>query len=127
LDINADAELPVLTTVGSYLYINADAELPVLTTVGGYLCINADAELPVLTTVGGFLDINADAELPKLTHAHGVDGELICVCDYGLWLSSDGYFYAGCREKFTKEQALAHWNRRDKRAVMFTKAILGKE
>ena len=32
-------------------------------------------------------------------------------------------FVAGCRGPFTKEQALKHWERRDPRAILFTKAI----
>ena len=39
--------------VTGYLYISADAQLPVLTSVGGSLYIRADAQLPVLTSVGG--------------------------------------------------------------------------
>ena len=63
LYIIADAQLPVLTTVGGSLYIIADAQLPVLTTVGGYLDIRADAKLDALTTIGGYLYISADAKL----------------------------------------------------------------
>ncbi len=36
LDIRADAQLPVLASVGGSLYIRADAQLPVLASVGGY-------------------------------------------------------------------------------------------
>jgi hypothetical protein len=127
LHIRAYADLPALTKVGGFLYVRADAKLPVLVEVTGSLDVRAYADLPALTKVGGFLSITADANLPKLTHAYGVDGVLICTCGYGLWLSDEGYYYAGCRKKFTKEKALRHWNRRDERAVMFTKAILGKE
>ena len=98
-----------------------------LVEVTGYLEIRADAKLPVLATVGGYLEIRADANLPKLTKAHGVDGKLICTCEYGLWVSVDGYFYAGCRSKFSKEEALAHWNRKDERACKFTAAILAQK
>jgi YD repeat-containing protein len=34
-------------------------------------------------------------------------------------------FTAGCRVSLTLEQALAHWDREDARAVLFTKALKG--
>jgi hypothetical protein len=92
-----------------------------LTSVGGDLSIRAEASLPVLTSVSGYLRIDAEASLPVLTHAHGVKGQLVCASTYGLWLSEDGLYYAGCRSKLTKTQALAHWGQReDTRAILFT-------
>jgi hypothetical protein len=43
---------------------------------------------------------------------------------YQLWCTDDGYFYAGCQKRLTREQALAHWDRDDDRAMLFTLAIL---
>ena len=129
LEINADASLPVLTTVGGTLYINADASLPVLATVGGYLEINADASLPVLTTVGGTLYIRADGKFnaPCLAVSHGNKGALLGISGYGLWRSDDGYYFAGCRGPLNAEQALAHWDRSDDRALLFTAIINAAE
>ena len=126
LYIHADAQLPVLATVGGYLYIGADAQLPVLATVGGYLKIFVDAQLPVLATVGGSLYIHADAQLPvletvggslyihadgikfpSLRIAHGVEGRLVAIKEWGLWYSKEFKFYAGCKGPLTKLKALA--------------------
>ena len=123
LIIRADASLPALTSVGGPLDIYAKASLPVLTTVGGSLTISAEAALPVLTTVGDYLSIYARAALPVLTTAHGVPGNLIAVSEYGLWAGSNGLYYAGCQEGFTREQALRHWDREDDRACLYTLAI----
>ncbi|MDQ3270754.1 MAG: hypothetical protein M3Q12_01105 [Pseudomonadota bacterium] len=124
LYIGADASLPALTTVGGSLYIGADASLPALTTVGGSLDIGADASLPALTTVGRYLYIRAGKmTAPMLMVAHGEKGDLLAVSKYGLWRSAEGYYYAGCRGPLSKERALAHWNRTDERAVVFTTAI----
>ena len=71
LDINADAQLPALQTVGGALKINADAKLPALQTVRGGINIKADAQLPALQTVGGWLKIRADAQLPVLQTVGG--------------------------------------------------------
>ena len=124
LYIRADASLPVLTTVGGSLDISADASLPVLTTVGGSLDISADASLPVLTTVGGYLYISAEKlDAPNIDTLHSNKGRLLAVSQYGLWLSHDGYYFAGCRGPLNRAQALKHWKRDDERAVVFTAAI----
>jgi hypothetical protein len=128
LYIRADAQLPALTTVGGYLYIRADAQLPALTTVGGYLYIRADAQLPALTTVGGYLYIRVGKLIaPALTTLHGNRGQLLATSIYGLWLSNDGYYFAGCRGPLSKDAALSHWNRSDERAKIFTAAIKANE
>jgi YD repeat-containing protein len=44
--------------------------------------------------------------------------------DYSLRANSDGTFTAGCRRNLTREQALAHWDRDDDRALLFSFAIL---
>jgi transcription elongation factor len=49
----------------------------------------------------------------------------LCECDgYTLKACTNGTYYAGCRGPFTAEQALAHWDRKDDRACLFTFAIL---
>jgi hypothetical protein len=101
----------------------------VLTTVGGSLDISADAQLPVLTTVGGYLDIRVDAQLPVLTVAHGVKGRLLAIHQYGLWLSEEYKYYAGCKGPLTKNQAIAlskAYNDQET-AQIFIKAILDDE
>jgi hypothetical protein len=76
LDIRAEgASLPVLASVGGWLYIHAEgASLPVLASVGG-LDIHAEgASLPVLASVGGWLYIHAEgASLPVLASVGGLD------------------------------------------------------
>jgi hypothetical protein len=128
LVIRAAATLPALTSVGGRLSICALATLPMLTSVGGSLVIRASITItitmPMLTSVGGRLSISASTTLPALTTAHGVTGRLLCISAWGLWLSDDGLYYAGCRGPLTREAALAHWDRPDERAVMFTAAIL---
>jgi hypothetical protein len=55
---------------------------------------------------------------------HGRIGQAIAQCDgYVLWRDSAGYYYAGCRGPLTREEALAHWDRQDKRARVFSAAI----
>jgi YD repeat-containing protein len=44
--------------------------------------------------------------------------------EYTLYLdNSTKLFTAGCRVNLTLEEALAHWDRTDARAVLFTKAL----
>jgi len=52
-----------------------------------------------------------------LMHSRAVDDE------YTLFVSDDGQVCAGCRGFDTVAEALAHWNRADKRAVLFTSAL----
>ncbi len=52
----------------------------------------------------------------------------IAVCpddDYALVQTDTDHFSAGCRNNLTRERALAHWNRSDARAKLFTAAIKG--
>lgn len=42
---------------------------------------------------------------------------------YALVQTDTDRFSAGCRNNFTRKQALAHWNRSDVRAKLFTAAI----
>lgn len=51
----------------------------------------------------------------------------IAVCPddgYALVQTDTDRFSAGCRNGLTRKQALAHWNRSDARAKLFTAAIL---
>ena len=52
----------------------------------------------------------------------------IAVCPddgYALVQTDTDLFSAGCRNNLTRALALAHWNRRDARAKLFTAAIKG--
>jgi hypothetical protein len=115
LYIRADAQLPVLTSVGGYLDIGADAQLPVLTSVGGSLDIGADAQLPVLTSVGGYLYIRADAQLPVLTSVGGVDITMppvwVCGLEYTVTIL-DLTMRIGCQE-----HSLSDWAGFDNRQI----------
>ena len=74
----------------------------------------------------GNLTITADtlAYAQTLAAAHGQPGRLLAVSGYGLWLSAEGHYYAGCRGPWSKAEALAHWGERtDERAMFFTAAI----
>ncbi len=42
---------------------------------------------------------------------------------FELIMTPDGFFYAGCRRRLTREEALKHWDREDDRACLFTLAI----
>ena len=91
LCIRTDVQLPALQTVGGWLYIYADAQLPALQVVGRTLYINADVQLPALQAVGGELDINADAQLPALQTVRGginikADAQLPALQTVGGWL-----------------------------------------
>jgi len=131
LYVNADFQAPVLTSVGGSLYVNADFQAPVLTSVGGYLDVRADFQAPVLTSVGGYLDVRADCEFsaPLLAIAYGVKGRLIAIHKYGLWLSEDYKYYAGCKGPMTKNQAIALSKVYDDQetAQIFIAAILADE
>jgi hypothetical protein len=61
-------------------------------------------------------------DMPEMMH--GVTGRAIAEHDgYMLWRGDDGLYRAGCRGPFTRAQALAHWDRQDKRARVFSAAI----
>ena len=50
----------------------------------------------------------------------------VCPIDGCALVQTDtDHFSAGCRKNLTREQALAHWNRSDARAKLFTAAIKG--
>ena len=54
----------------------------------------------------------------------------IAVCQnngYALIQTDTDHFSAGCAEGLTRKQALTRWARTDKRAVLFTAAILANE
>ena len=114
----ADAEKYAgVTSVGGSLYARADFQAPALTSVGGSLYVRADFQAPALTSVGGDLYVSADFQAPALNAQMLADDG-----NYQLWFF-DGVYRAGCR-KFTREQALVHWQRTDDRAVLFRAAIL---
>ena len=50
--------------------------------------------------------------------------EIVSDGEYMLRMSDDGYYYAGCQKNLNKDQALAHWDRDDDRALLFTFAIM---
>jgi len=124
------------------------------TSVGGWLdlsgCDLSGVTLP--TSVGGWLDLSG-CDLSGVTMPTSVTGALflngcrnpdpsqwwtergeaarrrcIAVCPddgYALVQTDTDHFSAGCRKNLTREQALAHWNRSDARAKLFTAAIKG--
>ena len=117
LRVQADFQAPALTSVGSDLCVGAGFEAPALTSVGDWLRVQADFQAPALTSVGGKLRVQAEFQAPLLNARRlADDGE------YQLWLIEQEY-HAGCR-RFTREQALAHWDRGDERAKLFRAAIL---
>lgn len=119
LDVQDDATFPLLTHVNGSVNVLVDATFSDLTTVGGWLEVNATATFPSLKTVGGALYVRADAIFPLL------DARMLANDDnFQLWVV-DGEYRAGCR-RFTREQALKHWDKPTARANLFTAAILGE-
>ena len=81
-----------------------------------------------VTSVGGYLYVRADGKLtaPLLRF----DGEAyteIASSKYVLFAGDKGHYRAGCQGPFTADEAIAHWNRKDERAVIFTAAINANE
>lgn len=82
------------------------------------------------TSVGGWLDLSG-AKNPDRSQWWQEYGEAtrrrclaICPTDgYALIQTDTDRFFAGCRQNLTRTQALKHWNRTDKRAVLFRAAI----
>ena len=84
------------------------------------------------TSVGGSLDLrgcrNPDPSQWWTERGEATRRRCIAVCPYdgyALVQTDTDHFSAGCRKNLTREQALAHWNRRDARAKLFTAAIEG--
>ena len=81
-------------------------------------------------SVGGSLDLrgcrNPDPSQWWTEHGEATRRRCIAVCPidgYALVQTDTDLFSAGCRNNLTREQALAHWNRSDARAKLFTAAI----
>src|SRR3990167_5335293 len=114
------AQFPKLAEVTGALYVRAKgAQFPELAEVTGALSVEAEgAQFPELAEVTGALYVQAEgAQFPKL-------GRGIAMSTWGLVLLNNGMFCAGCRDPWTREQALAHWGQRtDERAKLFTAAI----
>ena len=120
LDVRAKCSLPALTSVVGALYVSSKCSLPALTSVSGRLYVSSECALPALTSVGGRLDVGSKCDTPY--------GRLLALSGYGLfYVYSTRTYHAGCRQGLTSEQALAHWNRDDERAKIFTAAIIENE
>ena len=83
-------------------------------------------------SVGGSLDLrgcrNPDPSQWWTERGEATRRRRIAVCPdkgYALVQTDTDLFSAGCRKNLTREQALAHWNRIDVRAKLFTAAIEG--
>jgi hypothetical protein len=122
-----EAQRRIANYTGGWLYLRGcDLKGVTIPPVGGWLdlggCDLKGITLP--TSIGGGLYAYAEVNLPELTMMHGHPGRLLTLSNYGLWLTNNGQYYAGCRGPFSKLEAIAHWTRTDSRAVAFTKAIL---
>ena len=103
-------------------------------SVGGSLYLNgcdlSGVTLPA--SVGGWLDLrgcrNPDPSQWWQECGEATRRRCLAVCPidgYALVQTDTDLFSAGCRKILTREQALAHWNRSDARAKLFTAAIKG--
>ena len=122
-------------SVGGWLYLSgcdlSGVTLPA--SVGGWLylrgCDLSGVTLPASVT--GSLDLSG-AKSPDPAQWWRKNGEAtrrrcLAVCPdsgYALIQTETDRFSAGCRKNLTRKQALAHWNRSDARAKLFTAAIL---
>ena len=120
LDVWAEgAQFPKLAEVTGALDVWAKgAQFPKLVKTGALDVQAEGAQFPKLAEVTGALDVLAEgAQFPKL-------GRVIAMSTWGLVLLNNGMFCAGCRDPWTREQALEHWGQRtDERAKLFTAAI----
>lgn len=102
------------------------------TSVGGSLylsgCDLSGVTLPA--SVGGLLYLswcrNPDPSQWWTECGETTRRRCIAVCPddgYALVQTDTDLFSAGCRKNLTRKQALAHWNRSDARAKLFTAAI----
>ena len=119
LSVQAEgASFPALTKTGG-LDVGAEgASFPALTSVTGWLDVGAEgASFPALTSVTGWLDVWAEgASFPLI-------GEVIAFSTWGLVWWRDGKVSAGCHGQMSVKQALAHWNRHDARARIYSAAL----
>jgi hypothetical protein len=110
------------------LSVQADAQLPALTSVGGYLSVQADAQLPALTSVGGDLSVAIGTSFDHSCIEFGA-GRVLAIHEYALHVK-EGQYRAGCRGPWSAEQALKHWNighHAPTRAEKFRAAIEAQE
>jgi len=129
-----------MTTITTYtaaeaerLILDGKAKEPMLVTGSLYLRYTPITALPDNLTVGGWLDLRYTQITALPTPWWTERGEAtrcrclaVCPTDgYALVQSDTDLFSAGCRNNLTRAQALAHWNRTDARAKLFTAAIEG--
>ncbi len=107
-----------LAEVTGALYVRAaGAQFPALVKTGWLYVRAAGAQFPALVKTG-WLYVQAEgAQFPLL-------GRVIAFSTWGLVRLNDGRYSAGCHQKLTRAEALAHWGgRKDRRAKLFTAAI----
>jgi YD repeat-containing protein len=84
-------------------------------------------ELTYSNSNGDSYEYTRDADGNELTYStsDGFNGVVIAKdTEYTLYQDvNTKLFTAGCREDLTLEEALAHWDREDARAILFTKAL----
>ena len=84
-------------------------------------------ELTYKTSNGYWYERTYDAKGNELTSKDSSGVNRIALArdpEYTLWYDLDSEHYiAGCRNFANAKDALKHWKRKDKRAVIFTKAI----
>ena len=129
--------LPDNLTVGGWIDLRGTqiTALPDNLTVGGWIDLRGTqiTALPDNLTVGGSLYLSGTQITALPTPWWTGRGEAtrrrcLAVCQaegYALVQSDTDRFSAGCRNNLTRAQALAHWNRSDARAKLFTAAIEG--
>lgn len=59
----------------------------------------------------------------SIRRTDGTGYDVIARSEYDLMRHTDGKYEAGCRGPFPAAEALAHWDREDERACIFTIAI----
>ena len=126
------------TTIGGWLNLSgcdlSGVTLP--TAIGGWLnlggCDLSGVTLP--TTISGSLYLsgvkNHDPAQWWCENGDATQHRCIAVCPkdgYALVQTDTDHFSAGCARNLTRDEALARWKRRDKRAKLFTAAILANE
>ena len=120
------------TASGAYAYANADGAIAHATASGAVARANADGAVAranasgavaYATASGAFSHANASG---AYAHANSDGAVVTCAIAYDgkyrLYFCNGRYF-AGCQVNLTKKQALAHWDRDDDRALLFTLAI----
>jgi YD repeat-containing protein len=89
-----------------------------------------DADGKVLTysnSDGYSYEYTRDASGNELTYSNSDGSNNVTIAIDTIYLLyqdvNTKLFTAGCREDLTLEEALAHWDRTDARAILFTKAL----